>query len=89
MAEHAKSAVTRTVTISDLTPAEVASIFASWDNIQQAAFFDAVHEEARAWPGTGWCGQALSITDQIGPGGIAVIDALADHLTYIKQKDAA
>ncbi len=52
-----RKAVTRTVTVSDLEPHELASIFAAYDDDQQAAFFDAVADEVKDWGGTGWCGQ--------------------------------
>lgn len=57
MAYIERKAITRTVTVSDLEPTELASIFAAYDDNQQAAFFDAVADEVKEWGGNGWCGQ--------------------------------
>lgn len=59
MSERHASAITRTVTVSDLTPTEVASIFAQWNDTEQARFFEALVEDGKSFEGTGWCGQAL------------------------------
>lgn len=80
MADRAVATVTRTVVVSDLTPAEMASIFAQWDSDQQAAFFDALKAEAADWPGMGWCGQAMSIVDKLGDPGFEIVAKLADWL---------
>jgi len=79
MAERAVNTVTRTVTVSDLTPAEMASIFADWSDIQQAEFFDHLHRESLGWPNSGWYGQAYSIVSRLTPNGRAVVRALAEH----------
>lgn len=80
MADIQRTAITRTITLSDLTPAELASIFAAWDNKEQAAFFNALHHEVQVYAGTGWCGQCAWIVDGIDPGGRDIIETLAGHL---------
>lgn len=81
MVETIKSAITRTVTLSDLTPAELASIFSDFDSKQQAAFFNALHEEVKTYAGTGWCGQCSWIVDDLDRGGFDIIETLAGHAT--------
>ena len=81
MALTAKTAITRTVTISDLTPQEMASIFTGWYDDEQAAFFDAIKAETVGWPGSGWCGQACAIAQHLKPEGRDVIVTLAAHVT--------
>ena len=80
MAERDVQTVTRTITVSDLTPAEMASIFANYDSIQQAAFFAAIRDESRDWPNSGWCGQAHYIVTDANPDAMFVLDKLADHV---------
>ena len=80
MAERSVQTVTRTVTVSDLTPAEMASIFASWVSTDQAAFFAALREESRDWPNSGWCGQAHYIVTDADTDALFILDKLADHV---------
>jgi hypothetical protein len=80
MAAREVQTVTRTVTVSDLTPAEMASIFAAWDSRHQAAFFAALREESRDWPHSGWCGQAYYLVSDANPDALFVLDKLADHV---------
>ena len=80
MADRAVDTVTRTVTISDLSPAEMASIFAAYSDDQQAAFFDAIAAESKDWPGTGWSMQALYIVSKCTPAARRIIATLADYL---------
>lgn len=56
-------AVTRTIEINDLTPAELAVLFAAMDASQQAMFFSQVWHIARSWPGAGWCQQSCEIAN--------------------------
>lgn len=79
MAENAVKTVTRTVTVSDLTPAEMASIFAGWYDDQQAAFFDALAAETKDWPGCGWAGQAYAFGQKLGNDGRMIMDTLIDN----------
>lgn len=71
--------ITRTVTISDLTPQEMASIFADWFDDEQAEFFDALHEESKDWPGCGFGGQAYAFAQKLGPGGRKIVDDIIDN----------
>jgi hypothetical protein len=80
MAETTKIAVTRTVTLSDLTPAEMASIYAAWDNELQAEFFHHIAAEAKDWPGGGWMMQALYIADNLSPEGARIVRELAESI---------
>lgn len=81
MAERHKLVVTRTVTLSDLTPAELASIFAGWDDNLQAEFFTHIAEESKDWPGTGWEMQACHIADKLASAGKKVVLQLAQFIT--------
>lgn len=89
MADIARTAVTRTVTLSDLTPAELASILAAYDAKQQAAFFSALTVEARDWPGTGWDGQAWHIVSILDADGTKAVGSLAEHFIYHRSRGAA
>lgn len=80
MAERTVKTVTRTLTVSDLTPAEMASVFADWSDIDQAEFFHHLRAESRDWPNSGWCGQAYNIVSRLSPDGRAIVEALADHV---------
>ncbi len=71
--------ITRTITLDDLTPAEVAEAFCELDGDQQASFFQHVGLIAREWPGAGWCQQSYAITENLSPGGREVIETLANH----------
>lgn len=79
MPDVIKQTVTRTVTLSDLTPVELASIFAAYDSEQQATFFTALRAETKDWPGTGWCGQSWHIADAADYDALFVIMTLAGH----------
>lgn len=80
MSATTKTAVARTVTLSDLTPAEVASIYSAWDSRLQAEFFDHIAREAKEWPGTGWMMQALYIADNLTPEGARIVTELAESI---------
>lgn len=81
--------VTRTVVLDDLTPAEAAKIIAHWGSGEQAAFFDALWEEGKDWPGTGWCMQACHIADEIGITGRKFVNTLAGHVAALPEPDVA
>jgi len=71
--------VTRTVEINDLTPQELAHLFTELGSDDQAAFFSAVWNIAKAWPGAGWCMQALGICEEADSDARSAIKALAEH----------
>lgn len=77
--------ISRTVEIEDLTPQEMAEIFAGWCGDQQAEFFGAVGVIAKAWPGAGMCMQALHIAEHLDADGRYVIERIADHADLIPQ----
>ena len=72
--------VTRTVNISDITPEEMAILFTSMDDREQANFFAAVRPIAATWPGAGLCQQAYEIHRRLNDDGRFVIETLASHL---------
>lgn len=71
--------ITRTVAIDDLTPAEMASIFAHWFDEEQAEFFNVIARESKDWPGSGFCMQACHIAEHLDDGGRRIIGDLAGH----------
>lgn len=79
MVDRTIKTITRTVTLSDLTPVELASIFAAYDDGQQAAFFNALAAETGDWPGTGWEGQCYHICKNLSPDGQRIVADLADN----------
>ena len=79
MADKTVNTVTRTVTISDLTPEEMASIFAAWDDHQQGAFFNALHVEAKDWPLGGWNGQFWHVVKHLDANGREVVGDLVEN----------
>lgn len=81
-------AVTRTLTLDDLSPAEVAELFCDMNSSDQAEFFNAVAEIARSWPGAGWCQQACEIirSKDLDDRGRRAIGSLAEHLELAKQE---
>lgn len=80
--------VTRTLEIDDMTPQELASIFARWFADEQAAFFSAIAVESKDWPGTGWCQQACAIAEHLDDAGRSVIEKLAGHAGLIPESEA-
>lgn len=79
--------VTRTVTVNDLTPEELASLFCQLCNDEQARFLTAVCREAMDWPGTGWDGQAAAIAQKSDAEGRSVIGSLAYHMCISDDRD--
>lgn len=55
----------RTVTIADITPAELASLFCGMYADEQAAFFSEIGRITSAWPGAGWCQQSCAISENL------------------------
>lgn len=81
MAERNVPTVTRTVTVSDLTPEELASIFAGMSDDQQAAFWSALQREAQSWTGApDWWGQAWHAVGKMDSDGRAALRGWADAL---------
>lgn len=76
--------VTRTVSVNDLTPQELAALFCQLCNDEQAEFFAAVADESKDWPGTGWDGQAMAIVEKLDSAGRFVLSALAAHMGFAK-----
>lgn len=72
--------VTRTLSLDDLTPKEMAAIFAPMDSVGQAQFFNAVATATKYWPGTGWCGQCAYIIDDLSDEGARAVLTLAGHI---------
>lgn len=72
--------VTRTIEIDDLSPFELATLFASMDGRSQALFFAGVWQIAKDWPGAGWCQQSCGIVSHLNKDGRDAVAALAEHL---------
>lgn len=72
--------VTRTLTIDDLTPSELATLFTDMDDYRQAEFFAAIAPIAREWSGAGWCQQSCSIAQRLDDTGRKVVLKLAEHI---------
>lgn len=73
--------ITRTITLDDLTPEEMARAFCDFDNEDQAAFLGAIWRIAKEWPGAGWCQQSFEIAEVADSDAIQAIRTLASHLT--------
>lgn len=73
-------AVTRTIELADLTPAEVARLFCDFFGDQQVEFFANIQRIAAEWPGAGWCQQSYGIARIINPAAREVITKLAEHV---------
>jgi hypothetical protein len=72
--------VTRTIEINDLSPGEMAALFTEMRGEQQAQFFSAVWDYAKAWPGAGWCQQSCDIVSHADSAARSAISTLAAHL---------
>ena len=70
--------ITRTIELDDLTPDELAEVFAHMDGEQQARFFTCVGEIAATWPGAGWCQQSCAISEHLDKIGTETIAKLAE-----------
>ena len=70
--------ITRTFTIADITPQELATTFLDWNSEEQAAFFNAFKAETDKWPGAGWCQQSCEISRFLEPSGIETILKLGE-----------
>lgn len=73
--------ITRTITLNDLTPQEVAHLFAEMHDCDQAIFFAEVWRIANGWSGAGWCQQSCAIVGKLDRDGRKAIEALAAHLS--------
>ena len=71
--------VTRTIEINDLTPKEMAEIFASYLAEEQAEFFNSLWELGKDWPGAGWCQQSCSIVTLVNSDCISWLDTFFAH----------
>lgn len=80
--------ITRTITLDDLTPVELADCFASMFADEQAKFFAEVARIAATWPGAGMCQQACSIATHLDVNGLFVIEKLAEHAGLIPEVPA-
>ena len=72
--------VNRTISFDDLTPEELAELFAAMDGQEQSDFFAAVWSLAKKWPGAGWCQQSHEIARLADNNAIQTIRTLASHL---------
>lgn len=72
--------ITRTITLDDPTPAELAAAFCDLDGDDQAAFLSAVWRIAKEWPGAGWCQQSYAIMQASDRDTRETIRVLASHL---------
>jgi hypothetical protein len=70
----------RTIALDDLTPGELATLFAHMASDDQAHFFNKVGAITRNWPGTGWCMQCAHIVDCLSDEGAKVVLTLAGHI---------
>ena len=69
----------RTFAIADVTPREVAELFAHMSGADQAEVLDHVWQIAREWPGAGWCQQSYDIARFLTPDGRSTVAVLANH----------
>lgn len=72
------SALIRTVEIDDITPDELAALFADMDSKKQARFFARVGEIAATWSGAGWCQQSCAISEHLDKIGTETIIKLSE-----------
>ncbi len=70
--------ITRSVTIDDITPQELATVFAGMWADEQADFFEHVGFLAKDWPGAGWCQQSSQIALKLNDLGRETIAKLAE-----------
>lgn len=71
-------AITRTFAIADITPEELAAVFAAMDGAQQARFFSQVGKIAGTWRGAGWCQQSCAISEHLDKVGTETILKLGE-----------
>lgn len=57
--------IARTIVIDDVSPEELAELFAGMVDEDQARFFARVGEIADGWSGAGWCQQCCSISEHL------------------------
>ncbi len=80
--------IIRTIEVSNISPEEMAAIFAAWGGKEQAEFFGAVAREADGWPygRSGFCSQALYIAEALDGDGRYVIERIADHAGLLAEQ---
>ncbi len=71
--------ITRTLALDDLTPTELATLFADMGSDEQAQFFNALKPITDVYGGLGWCGQCAYLKDDLDAGGRDVLATLAGH----------
>jgi len=83
--------ITRTVTLDDIKPAELAVMFANMDSREQIEFFGEVGRIALDWSGAGWCQQSSMIVRDLHLDHHAqsTIAALAEHYAEAFPMEAA
>ena len=64
----------------DLTPADLADMFCDFCGDEQAEFFTRIWQNAKAWPGAGWCSQSCDIVKHSDKDAIEAIRTIASHL---------
>jgi hypothetical protein len=76
------TSLVRTLTINadDISPLELASVFAAWRGEKQAEFFSELWVITRSWPGAGWCQQSYDITKNLDAHGRSAIETLSAHV---------
>lgn len=75
---EAAGGLSRTFKITDITPEELAALFAHMHGDEQARFFAHVGAIATGWPGAGWCRQSCAISEHLDPLGTETILKLAE-----------
>ncbi len=80
--------VSRTITLDDLRPDELADLFCEMNSSGQAEFFNNISVIARDWPGAGWCQQACDIvrSRDLTDAGRRAIGSLAEHLELARTE---
>jgi hypothetical protein len=81
--------ISRTVNFDDITPEELAALFAEMDGEQQAEFFDRLHALTKQWPGAGWCQQCCAISEHLTPQAQEIIAKLAEWSAEPYERPAA
>ncbi len=80
--------LTRTITVEDISPQELAELFCDMYADEQAVFFAEIASITAKWPGAGWCQQSCGIADKLNRAGRDVIKTLADHAGLLAEHQA-
>lgn len=75
------SLVSRTISLDDMTPEEMAKLFAAMGSDEQIRFFSALRAETKDWPGSGWCMQCSYIAADADTDALFILGTLAGHVT--------